>query len=89
MEKDLVDDSRRERLSDEYAELLAQVRRLTGLVLDLVEEGKKNKTMMDRDARIMVGAATQLFRFYKTTMKEAAAQQAMTLKATRDSRETL
>jgi hypothetical protein len=89
MEKDLVDDSRRIRLSDEYAELLAQVRRLTGLVLDLVEEGKKNKTMVDRDARILVGAATRLFRFYRTTMKEAAAQRTMMLKATRDSRETM
>jgi hypothetical protein len=89
LERDLLDDSRRERQSDEYTDLLAQVRRLTGLVLDLVEEGKKNKTMLDRDTRILVGAAARLFRFWKTTMKEAAAQRILADRMPRDSRETV
>ena len=57
-------------------ELLAQVRRLTILVLDMIEEGKEGKTMEDHDKRFLVGYASKLFRLWKTTANQAAAERA-------------
>ncbi len=64
---------------------MAHVRRLTVIVLDMLEEGSEKKTIEDREKRLLASTASKLLRFWRTTEREAAANRALARPETDDS----
>ncbi len=55
-------------------ELLANIRRLTIMVLDNLEEGSRDKTLDQAQKRLLSSTASRLLRLWRSTLKDDADQ---------------
>lgn len=59
---------------EEYRELLANVRRLTIMVLDDLEEGLKERTLDQAQKRLLSSTGTRLLRLWRSVLHERGSE---------------
>ncbi len=57
-----------------HEELLSNIRRLTIMVLDNLEEGSRDKTLDQSQKRLLSSTASRLLRLWKNTLKDDGIQ---------------
>ena len=57
-----------------YDELLANIRRLTIMVLDNLEEGSKNRTLDQGEKRLLSSAGVRLLRLWRSVIREGPSE---------------
>ena len=62
-------------LSDKE-QALAQLRRLTGIILDNLAEGSRNKLLDPKEIRLMTGTAMRTIRLYVKTLEGSTPKKA-------------
>ena len=74
-------DSAMENMSEEkkpgsYGELLANIRRLTIMVLDNLETGTRDRTLDQSEKRLLSSTGTRLLRLWTAVQREGGSQKA-------------
>ena len=59
---------------DGYEELLANIRRLTVMVLDSLEAGSKDRTLDQGQKRLLSSTGARLLRLWRATLREGGSQ---------------
>jgi hypothetical protein len=59
---------------DGYDELLANIRRLTVMVLDNLEAGTKDRTLDQGQKRLLSSTGARLLRLWRVTLREGGSQ---------------
>jgi hypothetical protein len=57
-----------------YVDLLANIRRLTVMVLDNLEAGTEDRTLDQGQKRLLSSTGARLLRLWRTTLREGASQ---------------
>lgn len=59
---------------EEYRELMANVRRLTIMVLDDLEEGLRERTLDQAQRRLLSSTGTRLLRLWRAVLREGGSE---------------
>src|SRR6267143_4931389 len=59
---------------EDYGELLANIRRLTVIVLDNLEAGSRDRTLDQGQKRLLSSTGARLLRLWRTVLREGASQ---------------
>jgi hypothetical protein len=63
-----------EKRQDGYEELLANIRRLTVMVLDNLEAGSRDKTLDQGQKRLLSSTGARLLRLWRVALREGGSQ---------------
>src|SRR5881628_1269213 len=72
-----MEDLAKENLGDGYGELLANIRRLTVMVLDDLEEGSRLRTLDQGQKRLLSATGSRLLRLWRLALRDGGSRRVM------------